>query len=541
MKRPGLYLLLLCTVSAVLLSLPWLVPHAGALSLVAFLPLLWADYAADELKIKHFWLYHYYCFVLWNALTTFWVCNATVCGGIFAILANALQMSLVWALFRLGKRYLGGAVPYIFLAVMWIAWERHYFDVDISWPWLTLGNAFAGSTRSVQWYEFTGTLGGSLWIWACNLAFFALLRAFASGSWNVWNRVARTSSIFGITLLIFGPLVLSKALYSSYEEKSEASLEVVIAQPNLDPYEKFESLSQKQQNARLLGIFDSELKRLGDSSKMRLLLAPETFTADIVLNDAEASASVKEFRSFLGEYPGSQLLFGASTIETYSSAAPPDILARPYGRGWYMSHNTAFLMAPDHPLQKYHKSRLVVGVESTPYPRIFVPMDNWLSRLFHVSGLMGRCKGQDGAGVLRFDEDRVLGCAICYESIYGEYCTEYVKAGAGALTVITNDAWWGDTPGYRQHLNYSRLRAIETRRDIARCGNTGISCFIDQRGEIKARTRWWTQESLTGSIAFNSEQTFFVRCGDIVGRVSTLMFFLLAALLLMRLVMRKKV
>ena len=109
---------------AVLISVPWLVPHMGWLALFGFLPLLLADDFADHLGVKHFWWYHYSAFVLWNAFTTFWVCNATVGGGIFAVLANALQMSVIWALFRFSKKRLGGAVPYIFLAVMWIAWER---------------------------------------------------------------------------------------------------------------------------------------------------------------------------------------------------------------------------------------------------------------------------------------------------------------------------------------------------------------------------------------------------------------------------------
>ena len=95
---------------------------------------------------------------------------------------------------------------------------------------------------------------------------------------------------------------------------------------------------------------------------------------------------------------------------------------------------------------------------------------------------MGRCEGQgDPAEVLHFRDSIAIGCAVCYESIYGEFCTDYVRKGARAMTVITNDAWWGDTPGHRQHCNYSRLRAIELRREIARCGNTGISCIIDGR------------------------------------------------------------
>ena len=184
--------------------------------------------------------------------------------------------------------------------------------------------------------------------------------------------------------------------------------------------------------------------------------------------------------------------------------------------------------------------RGIVGVELTPYPRIFVPLDDWLSRKMGVSSLMGRCKGQDGASVLTMQDGTALGCAVCYESIYGEYCTGYVNAGAEAMAVITNDAWWGDTPGYKQHLNYSRLRAIELRRDFARCGNTGISCFIDQKGDIVSKTDWWKSQTLRGSINFNTGKTFFVRNGDIVGRVSTLMFFLLSVLLLIRVLMRKK-
>ena len=113
--------------------------------------------------------------------------------------------------------------------------------------------------------------------------------------------------------------------------------------------------------------------------------------------------------------------------------------------------------------------------------------------------------------------------------MYGEHCAKYVRAGARLLTVITNDAWWGDTPGYRQHLNYARLRAIETRRDIARCGNTGISALIDQKGRILTRTPWWESVILRGTVNLSSRETFFVRVGDIVGRVCVFLTVLLFA------------
>ena len=164
MKKENILLWSLVVLFALMMSVPFIIPHTGIIALFGLLPLLMMERIADQLGRKHIWIYHYSAFVLWNAITTFWVCNATVGGGIFAILANSLQMSLVFGLFRLSKKKFSGALPYIFLAVTWIAWERFYFDAEISWPWLVLGNSFARTTWAIQWYEFTGALGGSLWI-----------------------------------------------------------------------------------------------------------------------------------------------------------------------------------------------------------------------------------------------------------------------------------------------------------------------------------------------------------------------------------------
>ncbi len=127
-----------------------------------------------------------------------------------------------------------------------------------------------------------------------------------------------------------------------------------------------------------------------------------------------------------------------------------------------------------------------------------------------------------------------VGTAVCYESVYGEFCTGYVRKGAQLLAVITNDAWWGNTPGYKQHLSYSRLRAIETRRWVARCGNTGVSAFIDPTGKIVDRTPWWEPALLEGEVQLLQGQTFFVRYGDMVGRVAVFLFLLLGAAALVR-------
>lgn len=527
LSKDKLNLWTLSALSALLLSIPWLVPHTGWLALVGFVPLLVAQDIASAKGIRRFWIWHYSCFVLWNAITTFWVWNATAGGAVFAILANALQMSLVFGAFRLSKKKLGGPLPYIFLVAIWMAWEWWYLQkAEISWPWLVLGNAFARSTHLVQWYSVTGTLGGSLWVLVSNLAIFCLIRSRRRLGWAVASLA-----------LVALPIATSLVMYSHYEERSEGSVDVVIAQPNFDPYQKFESMTQAEQNEVLVSQFTSQAV---DSSQV-LFLGPETFTSDIRTDNPGQSPTLRAFTTFLKTCsPRSTILAGASTYDLYSTRSAPTPLAYEWGDGWLVSHNTALTIdTTGHP-EFYHKSKLVVGVELTPYPRIFVPLDKWLSKLMGMRSLMGRCVGQPEVSLLHCCDSVPLGCAVCYESVYGEHCAKYVRKGAKALTVITNDAWWGNTPGYRQHLSYSCLRAIETRRDIARCGNTGISCFIDQKGDILSESQWWERQTLCGSINLNSEQTVFARTGDLVGRVCVLMFLLLAALLLVRLFVPRK-
>ncbi len=544
MRKPYGILWILVLLSAVLLSMPWLVPHCGFLALVGFIPLLCADRVADQNGVRRFWIWHYSCFVLWNAFTTFWVCNATVGGGIFAVLANALQMSLVFGLFRLSKKRFSGILPYVFLAAAWIAWERWYMvQAQISWPWLVLGNAFAGSIRSVQWYEFTGTLGGSLWIWAANISLFGLLVSVLEGSWFRWRRFARSSSLIAVFLIFALPFGASALIWSGYEEKSEGTVPVIIGQPNFDPYEKFSSLTQARQTEILLGEFEKALPpERADSSAAGwsgLLIAPETFTGDIWLGSIKESPTFSSFNSFLKGHRGANLLFGASTYKFYPQRSAPSILARETSGGWVENRNSAIVTDASGRAEVFHKSKLVVGTELTPYPKVFVPIDDKLG------GVMGRCIGQKEISCLNYVPAAPapavpFGCAVCYESVYPEYCTGYVRKGARFMTIITNDAWWGDTPGYRQHASYASLRAIELRRDIARCGNTGISGIINQRGEYLSRTLWWQRQTLEGEVNLNSEETFFVRFGDITGRVSTFAFLLLAGFLLVSLLAARR-
>ena len=541
MKKENILLWGLVLLFAVLMSLPFLVPHTGLLALIGFIPLLCMERIASAIGKKRIWVYHYSAFVLWNAFTTFWVCNATLGGGLFAVFANAFQMSLIFGLFRISKRKFNGALPYIFLAMTWIAWERFYFDAEISWPWLVLGNSFARTLWAIQWYEFTGALGGSLWIWACNLSIFGLMVSLSDGSWSYMNIKAKAGSLIGILLLFILPPVVSSVISPKYEDAMDTDdkLDVLIVQPNIDPYNKFQAMTQDQQNAILEDLIERNLKdRKADScTTPMLVLAPETFTGDVICGDYPRSRTWRRFTSFLKDYPGVNMLFGASTYEYINVDKAPSHTARHIRNGlWLETHNSALMTDGTARTEIFHKSKLVVAVEHTPYPAIFCKLDDLLG------GVMGRCIGQDEISLLHVNgggESIPVGCAVCYESIYGEYYIDYIRKGAKAMTIITNDAWWGNTPGYRQHLSYASLRAIETRRAIARCANTGISAIISPSGKILKPTPWWEQASIMSYIPLRDDLTFYVTHGDITGRICSFLFCLLLLALIVRFATRR--
>ena len=126
--------------------------------------------------------------------------------------------------------------------------------------------------------------------------------------------------------------------------------------------------------------------------------------------------------------------------------------------------------------------------------------------------------------------------AICYDSIWGEWIGRSVKQGSQFIAIITNDGWWGDTPGKDQHLDFGKLRAIETRRWVCQSANTGISAFINQRGDLVQQTKWWTRTAIKQNINLNSDMTFYVLHGDYIAKAGCLLALLSIAFILLKII-----
>ena len=512
--------------SGLLLSAAWPVAGFYPIIFVACVPLLWLESKIGKPNNKvnaQFLSYALITTLTWNVCTTWWIKNASFDGAAMAIGANSIIMAMVLFLFHLVKNKRGPKLGYLSFIVFWLSFEYIHLRWDITWPWLNLGNCFANQIELVQWYEYTGVFGGSLWILVGNLLVFQLLQ-----NWKL-NKVLDKKKGLQLAALLIVPSIISLLIFYTYSE-TKNPINTLVVQPNIDPYnEKFSGMSSADQLQKLLDLTDGKLNVQTD-----YLIAPETALVDYIWeNQFNESEEIKVLQNLIKAFPNLNIVIGASTEKLFLKGEAVSSTARKLGQTgeYYDSYNTALQLDKTGEIQTYHKSKLVPGVEKMPWPAVFKYIERFAIDLGGISGSLGM---QDEREAF-FSSNHQMAVApiVCYESIYGEYVGEYVKKGATFLAIITNDGWWGDTPGYKQHLKYGALRAIESRRSIVRSANTGISAIINQKGEIVASTKWWTDDALVGQINGNTKLTFYTRFGDYIGVIAIAITLVVFVLLLL--------
>lgn len=514
-------LIFLAVLSGVLLSLPWMQLVPGWILFIAFVPLLFVEgYIYQRKEQFHsfvFWGYAFLSFLVWNVLSTWWITYVSIVGMILIVTLNAIFMATIWWLFHQMKQMFGMGLGNVSLVVFWLAFEYLQYNWEIAWPWLSLGNGFANQTTIIQWYEFTGVLGGSLWVLVLNLALFrALNRSVPKFS------MAAIPSFFLFLLLLGIPISISKHLYNHYQENGK-SYNIAVLQPNVDPYtEKFGKENEEEQLNSLLHLADSLVTDSTD-----YIVAPETTIEPLWQNDSLMdNPQIVPFVDRVQSHPRLNFVLGAMTKKVFQ---PDDILpesARKFEDRnlYYDIYNSALQINHDQQIQIYHKSILVSGVEKMPFSKYFSFVEKFIVDLGGTTGSLGQ---QKEPSVFTGTSGLKVGPVICFESAFGQYVSKFVRKGAQMFFIITNDGWWKDSAGYEQHFSYARLRAIETRRSIARSGNTGVSAFINQRGDIQQATLQGVKTAIRGQLKANDKITFYTQYGDYIGRVSLFVAVLL--------------
>lgn len=532
----------LAILSGLLLWIAWPpTPYTTFLLFIGFIPMLLAMeniiQSASPKKGKQIFNVTFIGFFVWNTASIYWVYNALKqVGNLVAIpitlipyaLGPLLMATACWLYYRLRiltKRSLGLAG----LVCLWIGYEYLHQSWDLNFPWMTLGNGVAVTHQWVQWYEYTGVYGGTIWIWAVNILAFLIY----AGLREAQTKQVRLKLITAFVLILLLPLCFSLYTYYNYTEQKNPS-NIVAVQPNIDPYEKGGTIPVATQIDILIRLSQSVAQ-----PNTEFFLWPETAIPDYIDEDRILESQYyKQAHHLLLNYKNGNLVTGSETYRLFNSRATPTASPTQQPGLFADSYSSALNIENGDKVQFYHKSRLVPGAESLPFGNIL----SFLKPVFeHLGGATGAYGSQPDAEVFYSQSGIGVDPVICFESIWGAYVARSVKKGAQFIAVITNDGWWENTSGKDQHLDYAKLRAIETRRWVARSANTGISAFINQRGDIVQQTKWWTKTAIKQDINLNSDITFYVQHGDYLPKAGSGIAVLLMLFIMIKPRLKKRV
>ncbi|MEY5040531.1 MAG: apolipoprotein N-acyltransferase [Bacteroidota bacterium] len=519
----------LLLIGALLLSLGW-APYNFILgSFVGLVPLLYVVYQLNQNQKKSIivFLYAYFYFVAFNFFTIWWVKNASWLGVIATLVVNSFFYALIVVLYSKVSKYLPSKIAYLSFVTFWLAWEYiELLDWDLSWPWMTLGFSLANHIWAIQWYEITGVLGGSLWIVLINLLVWSNLKI------KIVNREFLRKRIYLLVTVLVVPILFSGVLWMNYADDGK-KINAIVVQPNFDPYtEKFitangyeQSLSPSQQAMVMMNLVDEI-----PAKNVDVILFPETAVPTTVKKEEMQFNSVLQTLVQWANSKEIPLITGvhfAEDVEVFDkNNIPADVKKYRYEDAYYKRYNSALWIQNGEITDIYHKSRLVIGVERIPSYFVFLQRylidfkDDQLESEYNPNNGIQENRSVFVKADSAYKTTLKLAPIICYESIFGEFVTGYVKNGANLLGIITNDAWWGDTPGYKQHFSYAKLRAIETRRNVVRSANTGWSGAIDSRGKVLFQSEYWKPGAFKVEVTTNEKITTYVKYGDFLGRIS---------------------
>ena len=513
----------LSILSGLMLGISWPTYGFYFLIFIAFTPLIHLLESNKNENIFKLTFFSFVTFMVWNIITTHWLYYATLTGMLFAIIVNSIIMSLiVLASLSIWKK-LSYKLSIIFFISLWICFEKFHLNWDFSWPWLNLGNVFSENIKIIQWYEYTGVFGGTLWVLISNFVSYNLLKKLIN------NENFKSDTIY-LSVVILIPIIVSLIIYTNIDIEEE-KIKTVIIQPNIDPYnEKFNR--SNDQNLRYLESILNDVK-----NRNSLVILPETYFSDgSFISSLNYSTLIEGLKGIRERYD-TEILTGIELYDVFNdSSRVKKYSNRLENNRWLDLFNASIFISED--IDIYKKSKLVVGIEKMPYKNFLEPLLGTL--LIDFGGLSYSRGYQDYRTVFKSNTGTKVAPIICYESIYGEYVSEYVRNGANLLAIITNDGWWNNTEGHKQHLSYARLRSIETRKNIVRSANTGISAVINYRGEI-LKTIGYEQEGLINkNVGMNDKITFYTKYGDYIFRLCLFFIIIISAFYLANLLKVKK-
>lgn len=508
----------LAALSGILLGLSFPPSPLYTLAYVAFFPLFYL-YESTE-RIEKQLLFSYITLFAFHCVTLYWVGGYVVgkdlwmmlAGGALLILHPLFYLPFI-ALALLAWKKGGRALWYIAFVVFWISFEYLHALTEYAFPWITLGNSQAYDTARIQIAEYTSVYGLSFIILSFNCTFYELTRYLFNG-----GKVQRKNIFLLSTILLFiflVPYIFGSFVIKQYMDEPTMHVTIGVVQANIDPWQKWGAeqgtyVTPEQQIE--IHLKDSKLLA---QSEIDLLIWPET-AIPIHIFLPRYSSLLYHIQKTIDSI-GVPVFTGVPTYSIYTEENAP-VTAERIGESslYFESYNSTVLFDQRGiPRTIYRKIILVPFAERIPYAEIFRFL---IQPLKWNVGISSWGKGSDTVIYelpMKGNRRAKFAGMICYESVFPHFVREFVRRGAEFLVIVTNDSWWGNTSGAYQHAAYASFRAVETRRWIVQAANGGISMVIHPIGSVQQRTELYQQTTMKATLFTRSDETFYVRHGDV--------------------------
>ncbi|MBN1515100.1 apolipoprotein N-acyltransferase [Candidatus Sumerlaeota bacterium] len=516
---------LACLAAGLLMILPYPRFNFWPVAWFGLAPMLWALPRARNAKLA-VWLGFafaypfYYGNISWlNTLIIFhWAAP-------IGIALLALYLTLFTIPFSLTAAALLRRRPYlalILLPALWCALEFIRDWGQLAFPWIYLGHSQWNNILILQIAEYTGVFGISFLILAYNILLAELARLCLERKRSAIVIVAYTAfSLIILGIIHFGAacLIPRSKLIETGQNHDDARLRIALCQPNIDQVTKLQSYSyfgakteeEAEQNYEAANMrINSTMQKLTmqaagqNPERLDLIVWPESAMTDMYFNlRPQDQATLAEW----AQDAGAPIFMGASFCQRVPGKSLDE--ARFY--------NSAYLIEPGKgPVDDvYHKMQLVPFGEHLPY-------FNKIPFLRTFTGIEDFMAGDEYTqfklhGGAHQQKECQFGALICFESSISRLTRGMVRAGAEFLVIVTNDAWYGLSKGPEHHMIHSVFRAVESRRWIVRCANTGVSCVIAPDGRVQQRFEVGAQGVLCANIEprKDADGAFYTRHGDL--------------------------
>jgi apolipoprotein N-acyltransferase len=466
------------------------------LSFVFLIPFLYRLNELDKLKDKL--IFTYLSFLSVNFLLLYWVGSwqkeadtFLMIGGTVLIFFNPITFFIPIILFHLTEKIYSKKLAVFLLPFFWVFYEYIYSITDLRFPWLSLANSIPYFTSFIQISNIVTAYGLTFIIVLSNVLLFLTILKYQNNEYSYKKYIVSFFVIF-ILINFYG-------FYSIYNDKSDGNtLKIKVVQPNLNPWDKWndKNIGKLLQKYLTLSTFDNKFKP-------DVIIWPET-ALPVYFLSLEYSQYVNNLRNFV-DTNNVYLITGMPHFQVFDSDInlPKYYKTSPAGYK-YATYNSILEFLPNqYQIPYYGKQKLVPFGEKVPYVEYLPFLGDW------INWNVGISSWNEGEEIKLFKvKNDSLAAVVCYESIFPDFIAKFFQKKAGALIVVTNDSWYGNSSGPYQHQAIAILRAVENHKPVVRCANGGISSYILPNGQEVVKTQIFISYVLNLNIKTDYTITF---------------------------------